>query len=89
MKARAIGFSLWKDITRTIPMMLDTSMWTIGNGKSISAWEENSFGKDYCLNIQDITTPKYLYGDRVRDLMNKHDEWNMQILQDRATRAFD
>lgn len=80
LKAMAYDSSLWKDIARSLPILLDTSMWIMGDGKSIKAWEDNWLGKEYCLNNYDVCILHNLRGVKVCDLVNDRGEWNVNLL---------
>lgn len=40
MITRPTDSSLWKDIVRTIPIMMNTGQWIVGDGTRIRAWED-------------------------------------------------
>lgn len=81
-KAKAYDSSLWKDITRVMPVLYQTCFWCVGDGKTINVWEDNWMGKSYNLTQWDVTIPNNLRGAKVCDLINNNGEWNFDILQD-------
>lgn len=50
--------------------------------KTISAWDENWLGHDYCLDKLDVHIPENLKGAKVCELIDESGNWNMRILQD-------
>lgn len=79
-KTRATDSSLWNDITKTIPLMMNTGQWIVGDGNHIYVGEDNWMGKELHLNNFDVSILDDLRGAKVPELLNDSGEWNFSLI---------
>lgn len=80
-KSKVTNSSLWKAVVRTIPALLETGMWIIGDDKSIKAWEENWLGVEFCPSNSNVMIPNDLKGDYICNLVTDDGYWNINMLE--------
>jgi hypothetical protein len=73
--------SLWKALENVKPMLEKASIWSIGNGRCIDAWNE-TWIDDGMVMDQLTTIPNHLRGKKLFELVDERGNWDWNILHD-------
>lgn len=74
---KANDSSLWKCIAANWDIMLDNIFWSIGNGSSISVWDDSWIASSLKLRNVVQMIPNELTQLRVADLVDINESWNL------------
>ncbi|XP_058784072.1 uncharacterized protein LOC131658836 [Vicia villosa] len=80
MQYKQTDSHVWKAITRNLPKLKEYGQWMIGDGTSISAWNDNWVEPGKSIRDYNLNIPMELCGMRVRDLTNNAGDWNWEIM---------
>lgn len=80
VSAKARESSIWKHIVKNWPIMNVSTIWDIGNGLKVNAWnncwlKSGKLLKDF---VQDLQVHRV---DRVVDLLDINGDWNINLLE--------
>ncbi|CAI8619948.1 unnamed protein product [Vicia faba] len=80
LEAKSYDSKLWKAIVSTYPTLMEASIWNVGNGNSIHAWDDNwiSRGKNISENL--ISIPLSLRDAKVSDIVGYNGDWDWELL---------
>jgi ribonuclease HI len=73
--------SLWKALENVKPMLEKASIWSIGNGRCIDAWNE-TWIDDSMVMDQLTTILNHLRGKKLFELVDERGNWDWNILHD-------
>lgn len=73
---RGTGSSLWKDIVKILPQLLNTGYWSIRDGKDIDAQNDIQMDNGRCISRYNLKILEDLDEAKLRELVNDNGVWN-------------
>ncbi|CAL5186970.1 unnamed protein product [Lathyrus oleraceus] len=77
---KPMDLSLWKSIAKVWPDINKYSMWSVGNGKDVDAWNDFWINLNVCISGLQIDIPMHMQDAKVADIANEDVGWNWEEL---------
>ncbi|WJX75580.1 hypothetical protein P8452_59100 [Trifolium repens] len=80
--AKATDSNLWKSLVSFWEQIENLSVWAVGIGRTVSAWDHCWIAPNIKIADLDITISDNLVRAKVRELITDSRDWNWQLLED-------